>query len=304
MFKKIFIYLFLILPSIAFTELKPILTFESEIFRISQEMPVIFTIQNSGTSDEEFAIYDDTSKTFFFELKTSQNEEVELNYNFLVKHDFMNINNSKRTIRLSPYQSFSVKVNISDIFDIRKPGNYYLVGIFSPDGLADKKDGIRTQTYKITVKPPIKVEEETKSISEEYIKKQQELINLPPYEVVRRMLDARYRKDSKEFIIYFDFEKLIAIFPSFMKRYEESQSSSEKSKVIEKFKEYLTTYWGDPILSYSIIRTEIEGDISKVTAEVEYKLRNTSYKLIYYYSLYRTYDNKWLIYSYDVVNTK
>jgi ABC-type transporter MlaC component len=118
------------------------------------------------------------------------------------------------------------------------------------------------------------------------------------------MLNAKMKKDQEEFGIYFDLEKLIIIFPSFYKKYTEAPTPSEKTKVIQNFEEYLTTYWGDPIISYTIEKTEIEGQEAKVTANVKFKLRETSYTLKYTYSLYQTYDNRWLIYSYDVVNLK
>lgn len=280
------------------------LSFEYETFRILQEMPITFFIKNEGISKEEFFIYDNIYKTFFFEIRTEKNDEVELSYEFLVKHNFSDSDVSKRSVSLLPNQAFSVKIDISKIFDISKPGIYYIRGIFSPDGMADKRDGFFTSYYKIVIKPPKKVEQVVSQIDEEYIRLQKELYNIPPYEVVKRMLDARYRKDAKEFVIYFDFEKLINIFPSFSKRYQESKTSLDKKKVIEKFKEYLTSYWEDTIIGFSIQRTEIEGDKSTVTADVEYKLRNTSYKLRYLYQLYRTYDNRWLIYSYEVINLK
>lgn len=288
----------------AFGFLQPELSFEHETFRMFQDMQVVFTVRNNGYSKEEFFVYENIYKTFFFELKTERNEEVEMSYDFLVRHDFLNLDSPKRSIILFPNQSFSVKIDISKVFDIQKPGLYYIRGIFSPDGTADKKDGIFTDYYKITIKPPRKVEEIVYKIDEEYKRLMQEVYNLPPYEVVRRMLEAKSRKDPKEFTIYFDFEKLIMIFPSFSKRYNEGKTSLEKAKVIEKFKEYLTTYWEDPILGFTIVRTEIEGDKSTVIADVEYKLRNTSYRMRYNYYLYRTYDNRWLIYSYDVVNLK
>lgn len=287
-----------------FAELNIELSFEYETFRMLQEMPIIFSIKNEGISKEEFYIYENIYKTFFFEVRTEKNDEVELSYEFLIKHNFVDSNIPKRSIVLFPNQSFSVKIDISKIFDISRPGIYYIRGIFSPDGMADKKDGFFTDYYKITIKPPKKVDEIVLQTEDEYIKLQREIYNLPPYEIVRRMLDAKYRRDAKEFVIYFDFEKLINIFPSFSKRYQESKTSQDKRKVIEKFKEYLTTYWEDPIINFSILKTEIEGNKSTVTADVEYKLRNTSYKLRYLYQLYKTYDNRWLIYSYEVINLK
>ncbi|MEN2998873.1 MAG: hypothetical protein ABDH28_07575 [Brevinematia bacterium] len=303
--KKTIILLLTILVALkGYSEMLPELSFEYETFRLLQEMNVTFTIKNLGPSKEEFFVYDEIYKTFFFDLRTEKNEEVELSYDFMVKYDFMNLNTTKRSLTLLPNQGFSVKIDISKIFDISKPGIYYIRGIFSPDGTADKKDGLFTDYYKITIKPPKKVEEITIQIEDEYRKLERELYSLPPYEVVRRMLDAKHRRDAREFVMYFDFEKLIGIFPSFSKRYNESKTSSERAKVIEKFKEYLTTYWEDPIIGFSVIRTEIEGDKSIVTADVEYRLRNTSYKLRYFYQLYRTYDNRWLIYSYEVFNIK
>lgn len=303
--RKIFFFLLVfVITQISYGRIQPELSFEYETFRMLQEVPVIFTVRNIGNTSEEFFIYDNIYKTFFIDLRTEKNDQVELSYDFIVKHDFFNIHSTKRSIVLKPDQSFSVRLDISKIFDISKPGVYYIRGIFSPDGMADKRDGLFTDFYKIIIKPPRKVEEVVVSIDAEFQKKQQELYNLPPYEVVRRMLDAKYRRDAKEYLIYFDFDKLIAIFPSFSKRYDESKTASEKAKVIEKFKEYLTTYWEDPILSFSIVRTEIEGDKAKVIADVEYKLRNTSYKLRYSYELFRTYDNRWLIYSYEAVNFK
>ncbi|MCX8028604.1 MAG: hypothetical protein N2712_01230 [Brevinematales bacterium] len=294
----------LLICSIGYSQIQPELSFEYETYRLLEEMPVIFTVRNVGFSDEEFFVYDDILKTFFIEVRTDKNDVVEYSYDFLIKHDFFNLNVSKRSILLKRNQSFSVRIDISKIFDISKQGVYYIRGIFSPDGTADKKDGKSTDFYKLIVKPPKKVEEIVSKVDAEYLSLQQELYNLPPYEVVRRMLDAKYRRDAREFVIYFDFDKLINIFPSFSKRYNESKTASEKAKVIEKFKDYLTTYWEDQILSFAIVRTEIEGDKAVVVADVDYRLRNTSYRLRYSYELFRTYDNRWLIYSYDVVNRK
>jgi len=289
-------------------ELIPRLTLENDMFRISEPMNVIFTIENNGNSKEEFYLYDDTFKTLFFELKTDKNDTVDFAYEFLLKHSFSPdsslTDNNKKLITLLPGQMFSVKIDLSKIFDISRSGTYFLKGIFSKDGLADKMEGSYTYPYKITIKPPLPIEKEVTSISEELQRKQKEMFGLPPYEVVNRMLNAKMKKDQEEFGIYFDLEKLIIIFPSFYKKYTEAPTPSEKTKVIQNFEEYLTTYWGDPIISYTIEKTEIEGQEAKVTANVKFKLRETSYTLKYTYSLYQTYDNRWLIYSYDVVNLK
>jgi hypothetical protein len=288
-------------------ELIPNLVLESDIFRIFEPMNVVFTVENKGNSKEEFYLYDDIFKTFFFELRTDKNDVVELGYNFLVSHKFYSdasLDSARRVITLMPGQMFSVKIDISRVFDISKPGTYFLRGVFSKDGLADRMEGTSTYFYKVTIKPPLPIEKEVVSISEELQRKKKEMYGLPPYEVVNRMLSARMRKDTEEFPIYFDLEKLIVIFPSFAKKYNEAPTPSEKTKVLQSFEEYLTTYWGDPIISYSIEKTEIERQEAKVTAKVNFKLRNTYYTLMYIYNLYQTYDNRWLIYSYDVINLK
>ncbi len=305
-FYSLMVYLVIVLPR-ASGELVPSLVLESDIFRIFEPMNVVFTIENRGNSKEEFYLYDDIFKTFFFELRTDKNDVVELGYDFILSHKFysdVSFYSARRLITLMPGQMFSVKIDISKIFDISKPGTYFLRGVFSKDGLADRMEGTSTYFYKVTIKSPLPVEKEVVSVSEEVQRKKKEIYGLPPYEVVNRMLSAKMRRDAEEFPIYFDLEKLIIIFPSFAKKYNEAPTPSEKTKVLQSFEEYLSTYWGDPIISYSIEKTEIEKQEAKVTAKVNFKLRKAYYTLMYIYNLYRTYDDRWLIYSYDVINLK
>ncbi len=279
------------------------LNFDKEVFRIGEPIEVTFSVVNNDNTDFSFYLYDYLYKTFFFDVKSTKNYSPEYTFEFSRRHSFV-MDVGKRLILLKPMESFSVKIDISKIYEFKEVGGYYIVGIFSPDGLADTIYGLSTQRYKIFLKPPSPVEEEIEKLDKEKVARKQQLPGLPPYEVVRRMLEARKIKNEEEYVLYFDFEKLISVFPSFSKRYNEALTVSEKLKVIERFKDYFVSYWGDTILSYDVKRTEIEGNQAKVVAEVEFALRNTSYKLRYTYSLYRSYDNIWYIYSYEAVNIK
>lgn len=302
---KIFIFIFLIFitPLFGIQNLRVYLVFDKQSYRMDEPIPVKFVVENNGTEPFSFFISDIKPYTFFFRVRTEKNEEVEKT-EFLINEIQKEIDrNTVRKVILNPGESFVVVIDLAEWFNFSQEGFYYVEGIFSPSLLAHIYTGFSTGIFKLRIRPPLPIEKAIAQITEE----KKEFVNitgLTPYEVVRRMLESRKMRDWDSFFQFFDLEELLKAFPKFYEAYEKAGTTERREEVINNFKNYLKTYWEDPIVSYDIFRTLIERDKAEVTCDVEYAHEKFTYKIQYTYYLYLNYQNKWLIYNYTATRLK
>ena len=286
------------------TDIKIELQFYTQTYRLNDPIYVLINIVNVSDKDYNFTISSLIYETFFFIMRTPKNEVINLLDQFQIeKMENASASGDYREIKLQPGEVFSRKIDITQWFDIKESGYYYLKGIFHPNPDIKNKS-YESFDYKILVRPPLIIE--NKLIEDEL--KQHEIIEtvkkFPPDEAIIDFLDAKMKKDWERFLSHIDHERLIQSFDNYRNAYENARSGRYKLEIIGEFKNYLTTYWQDRILKYEIIETMIRQDKATVTCEVEYKVRNTSYMHRYEFYLYKNHANQWLIYDYIVLRMK
>ncbi|MGA2142280.1 MAG: hypothetical protein ABSG94_07645, partial [Brevinematales bacterium] len=189
----LFFAVFIMLP--LYGELQVGLQFYRETYRLNEPVPVQINVVNNSSGPVKFYISPLIYESLFFSMKTPKNEDVDLLDTFQVE---MKNNASSsgdfREMTLMPGEEFSRLIDLTQWFDIRESGYYYIKGMFYPN--PDKKDeSVESFNYKIFIKPPVVVE---KQISAEELERQadfEKVMKLPPYDVIDDFLDAKMKKD-------------------------------------------------------------------------------------------------------------
>ncbi len=298
----LFFLLTIVLP--IYGELQVGLQFYRETYRLNEPIPVQINVVNNSSFPVKFYVSPLIYESFFFTMKTPKNEDVALLDSFQVERK----NNTSssgdfREITLMPGEEFARLIDLTQWFDIRESGYYYIKGLFYPN--PDKKNVlIESFDYKILIKPPVIVE---KQISAEELERQadfEKVLKLPPYDVIDDFLDAKMKKDWERFLLHIDPTRLIKSFDEYYNAYQNARSGTYQLQVIEDFKKYLTVYWQDRILSYKIIESHIKENDATVIADVDFKVKLFSYTLRYTFNLYKNHLNQWLIYDYSALKVK
>lgn len=285
-------------------DFKLLLDFEKSTFRMNSAVNIEIKLVNISQDERIIKLSPFNYESFSFIVKTPQNEELSYRDDYKIRmNEIESSYDEVKEVRLLSKESVSRLINLSEIFDFRKEGYYFIKVLYYPDPDI-KSTYIESEYYKFLLKPPSIVEQ---NIDENYKERKQQIEHvkkLPPYDVVDDLLDAKMKKDWERFLTHFDVERLIYSFQNYGKAYESAKGGKYKLEILEDFKKYLTTHWQDRILSYKILESYIKPDVATVDADVEYKVRELSYVLRYTFKLYRNFLGEWKIYDYTVLRVK
>ncbi len=299
------VILFLLLASTPlWSEAKVELQFYNQTYRLNSPIPVVVNVFNQEGERMTFQVSPQIYESFYFLVKTPKNEDIVIKDDFRIE---MKENASSagdyRDITLDAGESFSRTIDITQWFDIRESGYYFIKGVFYPNP-DDRSLKIESSFYKILVKAPAIVEETLADEKQKQINHLQEMKKLPPYDAIADLIDAKMKKDWDRFLAHIDASRLIDSFQNFSSDYQNARTGAYRLEVLERFKRYLTVHWQDMILEYKIKKSEIEDDKATVEADIEYKIRTVSYALRYTFYLYKNHENQWLIYDYTALRIK
>lgn len=301
-------FLFIFLPTFLFSslcdEIQVSINLDQSVFRLNSSVVVETKIKNIGKRERIIKLSPFNHESFYFVVKNFQNESLPLRDDYKIKsYELKSSSDMYKEITLSPGESVSRIVDLSEIYDFRESGFYYLKVFYYPDPDV-KSEFCESEEYKILLKPPQIVEEE---ISKEEAQRKilmEKLKKLPPYDVVDDLLDAKMKKDWERFLFHFDLERLINSFQNFAFAYQNARTGKYKLEVLKDFRRYLTVHWQDRILSYEVRESYIKGSEATVDADVEYMVRNLSYVLRYTFKLSKDYEGVWKVYDYTVLRVK
>ena len=278
------------------------LSFIKQNYQGDESINIKFSIENTGTEESSFVLSDILDQSIDFELKTSRNEEIEVNHNTDVRLTgaFANLS-LYRNINLMPGESFSRIFDLRYLYNITTDETFYVKGIFFPDP-DNKSVFITSDNTSFSHTPPSLVQQK---ISADLILRDQELkklVTLLPSEIIQSFFDAQFVKDWGKFLLHIDVERLIQIFHNYSFQYNNSKDGTFKLELIENFKKFLTIHWNIPLIGYNIKETVIQGQQAKVTVDATESIRFTSRKIRYVFTLYRSTQGSWLISDYTVLS--
>ncbi len=264
-------------------------------FFSDEEVTVKICIKNESERKNYFEVYDTSEResgkyTSFqpvvYDMKGREADNIvpyraeNKNINDVIK------NLDIRMVELAPGEIFVHSLNLKDIYSLKLNTLYRLQGLVCTsieEGMKIKSDNELT----------FKIIEEKRSHKPSEIDAIQRII--APKEVISLTLTAEKNKDWDNYIKYINIEKYIYAFPEFVQMYEHA-NFEDKSRIEKDFVSHLTRDRDDFLLSYNIIKQEIESNKKIAYVDVEtsrFGVQWTS-RYRYRYTL-EQYKNMWLI---------
>ncbi len=278
------------------------------MYFVNRPIIVEFQIVNRGFSPFLFITSYNKMFTFDFEILTPTHQEVAHSREYTVRTtQFEPILNDEITLKHN--ETYGVRIDVSSWFDLSEPGEYLIKGIFYPQLKTGADDDVRINTENelyLNLNPPFE-EQVQKAMEIEEIKKMK-AENLPPYDVVKFLLQALQAHDYDKYFLYIKFDKFIMQFGRAREKYIAAHDI-DKPAVIEEFKQYLKGLnrleevpFSEVIpADFDIEKTVIEKRNATVTVIETFKYLQLVEKKRYTYYLH-LYGDKWLLESYSVVN--
>jgi hypothetical protein len=283
--------------------------YERTIYYVDSDIIVQLQVTNRSIEPFLFNTSFDKYFTFDFEIKEYSGSVVPHSRAYEVaRSQFEPVKIDEITLKKN--EVYGVRINLSDWFELSKPGEYIVKGIFYPflktDSMKDPSIQSENELY-LDLNPPYteRVREEQRVEEIERLKAE----SLPPYEVIRVMLEALQRNDFEVYFLYIDFDQLIRQFANAKELYLEASDRDKRRIIEELFKPYLR---GENDLEkmpfiehiprvFEIVRTEIVGNDATVEVLEDFQYGNLQRKKRYKYYLHQ-FDDKWLLQKYEIVN--
>ncbi len=294
----IFISLFLISAA---DSLNCIIKFSNEhIYHIGNDININFEIKNNNKENVFLEIADDISYNFDFIIYTEQGDQVNYSKDFLIQKKTKDKIFTK-SILLSPNQSFSVMINISNWFNFENAGTYFIQGIFYPS--LEKNNRIQSENIlKLELNPQVDKESDSQNFLVKRKTNLEHYKDIPPYTVIEMYLKARQERDWDTYFSFYDFDKIIPQYQKYKNRYRYA-SEKERLSIIENFKnEQINKFYND-LVSFNIQKTVIEKGKATVYVNEEFKYKNyfERFSSEYYLELQ---NQVWLIVGYNFTPIK
>jgi len=282
--------------------------YNKQLYFVESPIIVEFQIVNNGISPYLFITSYNKMFTFDFEIVTPSNRNIHHSKEYTIRTtQFEPVFNDEITLKYN--EVYGVRIDISRWFHLSEPGEYIIRGVFYPNLNTGSDEDMRIYSKNelyLSLNPPYK-EEVQKRIEIEKIKKLK-AESLPPYEVVRFMLEALQKEDYEKYFLYIKFDKYIMLFSNARQRYIDAKDIN-KPAVIEELKQYLMgknklediPYSETIPADFDINKTVIEKHNAVVTVTETFKYLNLIENKRYTYHLH-LYGDKWLLESYSVVN--
>jgi len=282
---------------------------ERSIYYADSDIIVQFQVVNRSTEPFLFNTSFDKYFTFDFEIKDFAGRAVSHSRAYEVaRTQFQPVKIDEITLKKN--EVYGVRINLTEWFDLRDPGEYIVKGIFYPFLKTDSEGDPSIQTANelyLQLNPPYSKQVREEQRVEEIRRLKAE--SLPPYEVVRVMLEALQMNDFDVYFLYIDFDQFIRQFTNARELYLEAPDRDKKKIINEQFKPYLkgeNELEDIPFIehiprNFEIVRTEIVGSDAVVEVIEDFQYGNLQRRKRYRYFLHK-FDDKWLLQKYEVVN--
>ncbi len=270
------------------------------------DSPVKIKLEIINNSPDTFRFKSSELRCFNYEfiVKTLTNRQLNRSQEFIMDRS-TNQQVFFREISLSPGETYSIVVELSDFTDMTEAGVFILNARFYPE-LYTNSDSRYYVSNNLTLN--LRPASSTAEIQDLIDYETGEIIKanpVPPDEVIDYILSARQKSQWNKFLLYLDLEGLYLRSQSNAERYRRL-SQQDRITEIQNYRNLLLNETVDS----DIVMIPLDYDIQRTTytdyeAEVKVieKFQYTGFIEIkeYLYYLHRD-NNIWYIYDYDVRN--
>lgn len=283
-----------------FNNLELYLKFENEeIYFLGSPIYIKIEITNKSPNNIFFEVAENLMFSVDFKVYNSYAEQVPYT-KFYILSKSTKEKVYTRPVLLTPFQSLSYTVDISQWFDFKESGYYFIQGLFYPSIERDKVFLTRN-ILKLELNPPKSLfpSEKTASKYVEAKKIQQNLKDIPPYKIVEMALKARIERNWDLYFAFFDFDTYIIQYSKYKNIYLYA-SEQERLKIIEDFKKERISEFYNDLLHFEIRKSVIEKDKAIIYVYLEFKYKTTIEKFEGEFYLILK-NQTWLISGYILV---
>lgn len=244
-------------------------------------------VTNSSRKTEKFYRFETPYTTFQPILYDMSGREAETKVAYRLDNhtaDEMVRGTTPRIISLAPGESFSVRLNLADYYDIREGEKYRVRLLFLPD--ASKKEAQATANiYRFEVNStvysaaPMNMQAEDEGAA-----------GIRPSEVVHLLFAAEKKESWNDYLKYIDEEEYIFSFPEYARKYVGAPDAVQM-QVLQEFKTYLIRYRPDELLDYEVLDETVAQNQAKVRVRASRQAARQPFVYVYTFSLekYRAY---------------
>ncbi|MEM7180901.1 MAG: hypothetical protein AAF518_08305 [Spirochaetota bacterium] len=187
-----------------------------------------------------------------------------------------------KEVIIHPGESFSRRINLSDLYEFEANKKYFVTGYFYPNFSENKTALLKTnnQAYFSVFHPQKK-----KTPSQFSHSPSMGVAGISPEEVIFLFLGAEIKQNWQDYFKFLHFPEYIMAYTRYAEQYSRSDSYN-KLAIVEDFKEYLTRNNHGKLKYYKILSSKRKSDnISEVTVYIERRLGRIKQKFEYHYTL-------------------
>ena len=212
-----------------------------QVYRINGQIPVYFTVINSGPKPVTIWPSQFLYRNFQFRVRTLRNVHVRHRDDFYLKiRDMRSGEALDRPVKLMPGERYGRILNIASRFNLTVPGHFEVTGYFYAHPMRSGSDfRIISNRCRFILKPPVAV---ARAVSR-YNKERKKYLErkLSPSDTVEFMLRARKLRDWEGYYRYMDLLELLKVYPDYKKRYDNAPFAG-KQQVLRDFRLHLRSF--------------------------------------------------------------
>ncbi|MFW6365390.1 MAG: hypothetical protein ACOC2H_02820, partial [Spirochaetota bacterium] len=192
-----------------------------------------------------------------------------------------------RTVTLAPHETFTVRLNLADYYEL-VPGRKYRVRlIFLPD--ASQEDALGSQNiYRFTIDETVYHAEDTQSEAEI-----DRFGTIRPGEVMQLFFSAEKSENWRDYLKYIDDEEYIFSFPEYAGRYLAAPPAQQRA-VLRDFRIYLIRNRPDALMDFEVLDETVTGNSATVRVRAKRQAPRQPFIYVYAFSLEK-YGDFWKI---------
>ncbi len=248
------------------------------------------SVTNISDKTEKFYRFDIEYTTFQPIVFDNSGREAETTVSYRIDNntaDQMVRGSSPRVIKLAPQETFTVRLNLADYYDINPGTNYRVRLLFLPD--ASRKEPVAAANiYRFTVDPRTSSAAGTSAIPEADME-----TGIQPHEVMRLFFTAEKNESWNNYLKYIKEEEYIYSFPEYASQYVGAGGPAKK-QVLENFKTFLISYRPDALIDFEILDETITDERATVQVRARRQAARQPFVYVYTFSLEK-YSAYWKI---------
>lgn len=279
-------------PVFELPALTVVVSFDKEKMVMGEAVKLNYSVQNRSDKVQSFKLFNLPYTTVQPRVYDRKGREAEL----IVKHKQKKESTIKavtglqsRLVELDPGESYSIIINLADIYKLNPDQDYLVKGYLFPFAADNEMNiaGSNVEIFKIS-SAPAPIQE-----GEDIVQSR----SITPGEIINLWFIAEKNRNWNVYIKYIDLEKYVEAFPQYSQQYLRAKGDPyRQQKVINEFRDYLRQNRNDYLMEYEILNETGLDNRHEAVVDVSVKRFGPARPIVYYYKYtLERYNDFWVI---------